>query len=98
MMQVINSDLGFNLMFGMNISKVFLQHVIEALQPYLLGEFHAILLRVAYRTQSIHVGLLSNIGMMVANPAYDSNTTNINILNRVSYYGTVIWFIIHPSR
>jgi hypothetical protein len=97
-MQVMNSDLGFNLMFGTNVSKVFLQHVIEALRPYPLGEFRDVLSRAAYRTQSIHAGLLSNIGMMVANPAYDSNTTNINVLNRASYHGTVIWFIIRPSR
>ncbi|EEB96621.1 hypothetical protein MPER_04215, partial [Moniliophthora perniciosa FA553] len=35
--------------------------------------------------------LLTNIGMEVANPAYDSNTTNIEILHRAAYHGTVIW-------
>ena len=29
--------------------------------------------------------------MVVANPAYDSNTTNIDVLNRAAYHGTVIW-------
>ncbi len=29
--------------------------------------------------------------MVVANPAYDSNTTNIEVLNRAAYHGTVVW-------
>ena len=37
------------------------------------------------------LGLLTNIGMVVANPAYDSNTTNIEVLDRAAYHGTVIW-------
>ena len=37
------------------------------------------------------VGLLTNIGMVVANPAYDSNTTLIDVLNRAAYHGTVVW-------
>ncbi|KAI0073888.1 hypothetical protein K474DRAFT_1648897 [Panus rudis PR-1116 ss-1] len=36
-------------------------------------------------------GLLTNIGMVVANPAYDSNRTNIDVLNRAAYHGTVVW-------
>lgn len=38
-------------------------------------------------------GLLTNIGMVVANPAYDRNTTNIEVLNRGAYHGTVIWSV-----
>lgn len=29
--------------------------------------------------------------MVVANPAYDSNRTNIDVLNRAAYHGTVVW-------
>ncbi|THH07535.1 hypothetical protein EW145_g3307 [Phellinidium pouzarii] len=52
--KVLNSDLGFNLLFW---------------KQY----------------------LLTNIGMVVANPAYDSNTTNFDVLNRAAYHGTVVW-------
>ncbi|KAI9001558.1 hypothetical protein BD414DRAFT_453177 [Trametes punicea] len=70
--EVLNSDMSFNLMYGANVSREFLQHVIDALQPYPRG-------------------LLTNIGMVVANPAYDSNTTMIDVLNRAAYHGTVVW-------
>ncbi|KDQ56402.1 hypothetical protein JAAARDRAFT_195047 [Jaapia argillacea MUCL 33604] len=70
--EVLNSDLSFNLLYGTNVSQEFLQHVVDALQPYPRG-------------------LLTNIGMLVANPAYDSNTTNIEVLNRAAYHGTVVW-------
>ncbi|KAI3612064.1 lipoprotein [Moniliophthora roreri] len=36
-------------------------------------------------------GLLTDVGMVVANPAYDSDTTNIEVLDRTAYHGTVIW-------
>ncbi|KAF8190877.1 hypothetical protein BJ912DRAFT_315929 [Pholiota molesta] len=36
-------------------------------------------------------GLLTNIGMVVANPAYDSNRTNVEVLDRTAYHGTVVW-------
>jgi len=29
--------------------------------------------------------------MVVANPAYDSNTTNVQVLDRTAYHGTVVW-------
>lgn len=35
-------------------------------------------------------GLLTNIGMVVANPAYDSNRTNVHVLDRTAYHGTVV--------
>ncbi|RPD61023.1 hypothetical protein L226DRAFT_612754 [Lentinus tigrinus ALCF2SS1-7] len=70
--EVLNSDTSFNLVYGANVSREFLQHVVDALQPYPRG-------------------LLTNIGMVVANPAYDSNTTNIDILDRAAYHGTVVW-------
>ncbi|KAI1797436.1 hypothetical protein LXA43DRAFT_984433 [Ganoderma leucocontextum] len=70
--EVLNSDLGFNLVYGANVSRVFLQHVVDALQAYPRG-------------------LLTNVGMVVANPAYDSNTTTIDVLNRAAYHGTVVW-------
>ncbi|KAK7036505.1 hypothetical protein VNI00_011702 [Paramarasmius palmivorus] len=47
-----------------------------------------------YTTQALTPyprGLLTNVGMVVANPAYDSNTTNIAVLDRTAYHGTVIW-------
>ncbi|EJD08148.1 uncharacterized protein FOMMEDRAFT_144208 [Fomitiporia mediterranea MF3/22] len=70
--EVLNSDIGFSLLYGNNVTQSFLQRVIEALQPYPRG-------------------LLTNIGMVVANPAYDSNTTNIDVFNNAAYHGTVIW-------
>ncbi|KAI0663733.1 hypothetical protein C8Q70DRAFT_907236 [Cubamyces menziesii] len=70
--EVLNSDMGFNLVYGANVSREFLQHVVDALQPYPRG-------------------LLTDVGMVVANPAYDSNTTMIDVLNRAAYHGTVIW-------
>ncbi|KAL5483245.1 hypothetical protein ACEPAI_8475 [Sanghuangporus weigelae] len=70
--EVLHSDLGFNLLHGKNVSQELLQSVVEALQPYPRG-------------------LLTNIGMVIANPAYDSNTTNIEVLNNAAYHGTVIW-------
>ncbi|EKM58475.1 uncharacterized protein PHACADRAFT_193593 [Phanerochaete carnosa HHB-10118-sp] len=70
--EVLNSDMSFNLVYGSNVSQVFLQHAVDALQPY-------------------PKGLLTNIGMVVSNPAYDSNRTNIDVLNRAAYHGTVIW-------
>ena len=36
-------------------------------------------------------GLLTDVGMLVANPAYDSNRTNIEVLDRAAYHGTVVW-------
>ncbi len=36
-------------------------------------------------------GLLTNVGMLVANPAYDRNRTNIGVLGRTAYHGTVSW-------
>ena len=36
--EVLNSDIGFNLVYGTNVSRVFLQHAVDALQPYPRGE------------------------------------------------------------
>ncbi|SJX60258.1 uncharacterized protein SRS1_11572 [Sporisorium reilianum f. sp. reilianum] len=36
-------------------------------------------------------GLLTNVGMFVANPAYDANTTKTTELDRTAYHGTVSW-------
>lgn len=58
--EVLNSDLGFVLLYGNNVSAGIIQATIEALQPYPRG-------------------LLTNVGMVVANAAYDSNTTNIEV-------------------
>lgn len=35
--QVLNSDTSFNLVYGANVSQEFLQHVVDALQPYPRG-------------------------------------------------------------
>ncbi|PFH50459.1 hypothetical protein AMATHDRAFT_61004 [Amanita thiersii Skay4041] len=70
--EVMNSDTGFNLLYGANVSRDFLQLVVNTLTPY-------------------PQGLLTNIGMIVANPAYDSNRTNIEVFDRTEYHGTVIW-------
>ncbi|TFK45034.1 hypothetical protein BDQ12DRAFT_731010 [Crucibulum laeve] len=69
--EVLNSDLGFNLLYGFNVSAVFLERVVDALVPYPRG-------------------LLTNVGMLVANPAYDSNRTNVHVLDRTAYHGTVV--------
>ncbi|CAE6417630.1 unnamed protein product [Rhizoctonia solani] len=70
--QVMNSDLGFNLLYNRNISRELISAVIYALQ-------------------SFPRGLLTNIGQLVANPAYDSNRTRISQLDRTAYHGTVSW-------
>ncbi|PPQ88991.1 hypothetical protein CVT25_005090 [Psilocybe cyanescens] len=70
--EVLNSDLAFNLMYGTNVSAVFLQRVADALTPYPRG-------------------LLTSVGMVVANPAYDSNTADVQLLDRTAYHGTVVW-------
>lgn len=36
-------------------------------------------------------GLLTNVGMLVANPAYDTNRTKTTELDRTAYHGTVSW-------
>jgi hypothetical protein len=58
LVEVLNSDLGFVLLYANNVSEGIIQATIEALQPYPRG-------------------LLTNVGMVVANAAYDSNVTNI---------------------
>ena len=35
--EVLNSDMSFNLVYGANVSREFLQHVVDALQPYPRG-------------------------------------------------------------
>ena len=60
LVEVLNSDLGFVLLYANNISESIIQATIEALQPYPRG-------------------LLTNVGMVVANAAYDSNVTNIEV-------------------
>jgi len=66
LVEVLNSDLGFVLLYGNNVSEGIIQATIEALQPYPRG-------------------LLTNVGMVVANAAYDSNVTNIE----ASLLGTI---------
>ena len=39
-------------------------------------------------------GLLTNVGMVISNPAYSSNTSLIDVLNRAAYHGTVIWCVM----
>ncbi|KAI0671937.1 hypothetical protein C8Q78DRAFT_806310 [Trametes maxima] len=70
--EVLNSDLGFNLVYGANVPRAVLQRVVDALQPYPRR-------------------LLTNVGMVVANPAYASNTSLIHVLDRAAYHGTVVW-------
>lgn len=36
--EVVNSDTGFNLVYGTNVSQEFLQHAVDALQPYPRGK------------------------------------------------------------
>jgi hypothetical protein len=88
LVEVLNSDLGFVLLYANNVSANIIQATIEALQPYPRG-------------------LLTNVGMVVANAAYDSNTTNIEVgliilrrqrglltsqvFNNLQYHGAVSW-------
>lgn len=51
----------------------------------------SLLQRVVELLQPYPKGLLTNIGMFVANPALSSNRTQIGVLNRESYHGTVVW-------
>lgn len=90
--EVLNSDIGFNLMYGSNISQDFLQKVIDALQPYPRGALSG-LSGYSYSNDNLGLtpGLLTNVGMVVANPAYSSNRTMIEVLNRAAYHGTVVW-------
>jgi hypothetical protein len=60
LVEVLNSDLGFVMLYANNVSAGIVRATIEALQPYPRG-------------------LLTNVGMIVANAAYDSNTTNIEV-------------------
>lgn len=70
--EVLNSDLGFVLLYGNNVSESIITATVEALQPYPRG-------------------LLTNVGMVVANAAYDSNTTDIETFNYQQYHGAVVW-------
>lgn len=36
-------------------------------------------------------GLLTNVGMVVANPAYSSNTSDVEVFADTMYHGTVVW-------
>jgi hypothetical protein len=36
-------------------------------------------------------GLLTNVGMLIANPAYDTNRTNWEVFTRAAYHGTCVW-------
>lgn len=36
-------------------------------------------------------GLLTNVGMVVANAAYDSNTSSIPVFDETAYHGAVVW-------
>ncbi|CAE6471981.1 unnamed protein product [Rhizoctonia solani] len=70
--RVMNSDLGFSLLYDRNITRELILATIYALEPFPRG-------------------LLTNIGQLVANPAYDSNRTRIHELDRTVYHGTVSW-------
>ncbi|KIJ27555.1 hypothetical protein M422DRAFT_271225 [Sphaerobolus stellatus SS14] len=41
--------------------------------------------------QPYPIGLLTNLGMLSTNPALSSNRTQIDVLDRGSYHGTVVW-------
>ncbi|KAG8695829.1 hypothetical protein FRC08_007540 [Ceratobasidium sp. 394] len=69
---IMNSDLGFNLLYNRNISRDLISTTINALDPFPRG-------------------LLTNIGQLVANPAYDPNRTKSDELGRGAYHGTVSW-------
>ncbi|KAF5357341.1 hypothetical protein D9758_005948 [Tetrapyrgos nigripes] len=89
--EVLNSDLSFSLMYGSNVSRDLLEHVVSALQPYPRGWRHFFESARNVGTDEPSLGLLTNVGMVVANPAYDSDTSIIGILDRRAYHGTVVW-------
>ncbi|KAK9816518.1 hypothetical protein WJX72_001427 [[Myrmecia] bisecta] len=69
---VMQSDIGFNLLYGSNVPAEVL-----ATLPGLLSDYPR--------------GLLSGVGLLVANPAYASDTGLVANLTRAAYHGTVVW-------
>ena len=90
--EVMNSDMGFNLIYGSNVSQEFLQRVIDALQPYPRGNLTFCDEKLEAETSCCIIGLLTNVGMVVSNPAYSSNRSIVNVLDRTAYHGTVVWY------
>lgn len=70
--EVLHSDLGFALLYGVDLSPSLMWAVVQALQPYPRG-------------------LLTNVGMVVANAAYDNNRTAIDTFSNLAYHGAVSW-------
>lgn len=70
--QVMHSDLSFNLMYADNVPTELMTAVVNLLRPF-------------------PEGLLTNIGLLIANPAYDANVTNREVFTRAAYHGTVVW-------
>ncbi|KAI8584777.1 hypothetical protein K450DRAFT_267434 [Umbelopsis ramanniana AG] len=70
--EIMNSDLSFNLMYNDNVSTDLMEYTVNALRPF-------------------PEGLLTNVGMLIANPAYDSNRTNWEVFTRAAYHGTCVW-------
>lgn len=77
--QILNSDLGFALLYANNVSESILQATVEALQPYPRGKLESAPMTSAWSMAHCVSGLLTNVGMVVANAAYDSNRTNIQV-------------------
>jgi hypothetical protein len=75
-------------MYGTNVSKIFLEHAIGVLAP-------CECLRGHLPTTTLYPGLLTDVGMVVASLAFDPNTTNIQLLNRAAYHGTVVWYVVY---
>ena len=50
--EVLNSDLGFNVVYGENVGREFLQHVVDALQPYPRGARALVSQNFVMRSQS----------------------------------------------
>ena len=82
----------FYIIYGSNVSQEFLQRVIDALQPYPRGNLTFCDEKLEAETSGCIIGLLTTDGMVVSNPAYSSNRSIVNVLDRTAYHGTVVWY------
>lgn len=71
-MPILNSDVGFSLLYGNNVPEELMATV-----PLLLSEFPQ--------------GLLTDVGMVVASPAYSPGGEFYANFTTGDYHGTVVW-------
>lgn len=71
--EVMNSDISFNLMYHDALSADFMRYVVSVLQPFPRGL------------------LMDGVGLLIANPAYDSNRADWDIFTKRAYHGICVW-------